>query len=95
MFRPASLPVRRASEGAPKGVLILIHFWFVKPSIWYKPLPPMMPMRFSDMEGLISEVRPHIKPEGTKMRLRVAASGRVPGELGTNVWNTQLHAAQD
>jgi len=30
---PASLPVSNSSDGGPKGVLTLTHFWFVNPSM--------------------------------------------------------------
>ena len=31
--RPASVPVRKLSDGAPKGVLTLTHFWPANPSM--------------------------------------------------------------
>src|SRR5213594_445340 len=43
---PASRPASNWSLVGSKGVLTVIHFWFVNPSMWYSPLPPMMPMRW-------------------------------------------------
>src|SRR5262250_1459015 len=39
--------MRNLSEGGPKGVSISCSSTAVKPSIWYKPLPPMIPIRMS------------------------------------------------
>src|SRR6266849_1695021 len=60
--RPASFPVRKLSEGGPNGVLTLTHFWSVNPSILYRPLPPMIPIRYFDTPHFIAARRMHGEP---------------------------------
>src|SRR5688572_28780782 len=42
--RSAKVPVRISSDGEPNGVFTRTHFCPVSPSIWYRPLPPIMPI---------------------------------------------------
>lgn len=42
--RSAIVPVRKSSEAAPNGVFTFTHFCLEKPSIEYRPLPPIIPI---------------------------------------------------
>src|SRR5208283_416549 len=42
--RPSSVPRMYASEGSPKGVCCWTSCGSLNPGIWYKPLPPIMPI---------------------------------------------------
>src|SRR5208337_791879 len=43
-LRPSSVPRMYASEGSPKGVCCSTSCASVKPGMWYRPLPPIMPI---------------------------------------------------
>src|ERR1700690_547109 len=43
-LRPSSVPRMYASEGSPNGVCCRTSLTSLKPGMWYKPLPPMMPI---------------------------------------------------
>src|SRR5208282_42785 len=43
-LRPSSVPRMYASEGSPKGVCCWSSCASLKPGMWYRPLPPIMPI---------------------------------------------------
>src|ERR1700687_4340735 len=58
-LRPSSVPRTYASEGSPNGVCCSPSCASLKPGMWYRPLPPIMPIsacckRAPDCDGLDS-----------------------------------------
>src|ERR1700674_5648067 len=43
-LRPSSVPRTYASEGSPNGVCCCTSCASLKPGMWYRPLPPIMPI---------------------------------------------------
>src|SRR5882762_2030675 len=43
-LRPSSVPRTYASEGSPNGVCCNTSRASLKPGMWYRPLPPIMPI---------------------------------------------------
>ena len=101
---PPRLPVRNWSEGGPKGVLMLTHFCRVNPSIWYSPLPPIMPIRcFAISQPIVcdrqvcrakSTARQQLVSRSDADGCCVAQSQGRPNEIGARVKRRRI-ADQD